>query len=243
MMRLLLLSNSTNYGAGYLEHAEEEIRALYSGLKRILFVPFALHDQAAYFDIARARLAQLGFEVDRLAEGKAGVALVNVAEGIFVGGGNTFRLLDRLQRSALVEPIRQRVLSGMPYMGSSAGTVIAAPTLMTTNDMPIVAPRSFNALGLVPFQINCHYLDPDPGSQHMGETREKRIEEYLEDNDRPVVGLREGAMLSVRSSGDRPGLSVQLLGAAGARLFRRKTAPAELRAGARLDDLAAQGTP
>lgn len=238
MLRLLLLSNSTTYGGGYLEHAREEIRSLFDGVGRILFVPFALHDQAAYADVARSHLEPLGFGVDRLEEGPSAVAAVESAEALFVGGGNTFRLLDRIQRSALIEPIRRRVRDGLPYMGSSAGTVITAPTLMTTNDMPIVQPRSFESLALVPFQINCHYLDPDPRSRHMGETREKRIEEYLEENDIPVVGLREGAMLKVASHGGGNGLRVELAGQNGARVFRRQAPPSEHRAGDRLDELA-----
>src|SRR6185295_14640441 len=117
------------------------------------------------------------------------------AEAVSVGGGNTFRLLDTLQRSGLLGPLRLRVLAGMPYVGASAGTNIAAPTIKTTNDMPIVQPASFEALDLLPFQINPHYLDADPASPHMGETREERLREYLEENQAPVVGLREGAWL------------------------------------------------
>ncbi len=238
MMRLLLLSNSTTYGRGYLEHAHDAIRSLLGEVRRILFVPFALQDQIAYWDVARTHLAPLGYEVDRLEEGSGAAAAVEAADALFVGGGNTFRLLDRIQRSKLIEPIRRRVRTGLPYMGSSAGTVIAAPTLMTTNDMPIVQPSSFEALALVPFQLNCHYLDPDPASHHMGETREKRIEEYLEENDTPVIGLREGAMLQVRSHEDVNTLSVELAGQNGARVFRRGSSPAEHRTGDRLDDLA-----
>jgi dipeptidase E len=120
----------------------------------------------------------------------------------------------------------------MPYMGASAGTNIAAPTIRTTNDMPIVEPDGFDALGLVPFQINPHYLDPDPQSRHMGETREERIREFLEENDRVVVGLREGAWLRIEGG-------EALLRGAGARVFRRGEAPREVAAGGRLDPLLA----
>ncbi|HET9481846.1 MAG TPA: dipeptidase PepE, partial [Candidatus Polarisedimenticolia bacterium] len=205
-----------------------------------LFVPFALHDQARYWGIARDRFKALGIEVDRLEEGPVAAAAVEQAGGIFVGGGNTFRLLDRLQRTGALEPIRMRALGGMPYMGSSAGTVVAAPTLKTTNDMPIVQPASFDALGLVPFQINPHYLDPDPSSRHMGETREQRIAEFLEENDRAVLGLREGGMLHVDSS---PGagaangaIRIRLSGAT-ARVFRRGADPVEAAPGDRLEEL------
>ncbi len=236
-MRLLLLSNSTNHGSGYLDYAADEIADQFAGVKRILFVPFALHDQEEYWTSARKRLAALGIEIDRLQAGPDASAAVEEAAGIFVGGGNTFRLLDLLQRSRVIEPIRRRVAAGMPYMGSSAGTVVASPTIRTTNDMPIVFPASFEALRLVPFQINCHYIDPDPASRHMGETRERRLVEFLEDNDAVVIAIREGAMLRVDRPAGNAALEVELLGTAGARLFRRGAAPTEHRPGAALADL------
>jgi dipeptidase E len=231
-MQLLLLSNSSNHGEGYLDHAEQEIRAIFSGTRRVLFVPYALQDQEGYVRRAAGRLESMGLGVDGLPEGPAAAEAVGRAEAIFVGGGNTFRLLDRLQRHGLIEPIRARVRAGMPYLGSSAGTVVTAPTIRTTNDMPIVEPASLASLGLVPFQINCHYLDADPASQHMGETREQRLVEFLEENDRVVVGLREGAMLRVAAGPAAP--RVTLLGRTGARLFRRGAAPEELASGAEL---------
>jgi len=240
-MRLLLLSNSTNYGSGYLDHAVDEIGDHFAGVRRILFVPFALHDQEGYWEIARRRFAALGIEVDRLREGPDAPAAVEHAAGIFIGGGNTFRLLDRLQRSGVIEPIRRRVAAGMPYMGSSAGTVVASPTIRTTNDMPIVCPASFEASGLVPFQTNCHYLDPDPASRHMGETRERRLVEFLEENDAVVIGLREGAMLRVEGEAERAAIEVELRGTAGARLFRRAAAPTEHQPGSALAGLLISG--
>jgi dipeptidase E len=236
-MHLLLLSNSTNHGSGYLDYAAGEIADHFAGVKRILFVPFALHDQEEYWVVARKRFAALGIEVDRLEAGPGAPAMVDDAAGIFVGGGNTFRLLDLLQRSGVIESIRRRVAAGMPYMGSSAGTVVACPTIRTTNDMPIVFPASFDALGLVPFQINCHYVDPDPASRHMGETRERRLAEFLEDNDAVVIGIREGAMLRIDRPGEGAALEVALRGAAGARLFRRGADPTEHRPGANLADV------
>ena len=236
-MRLLLLSNSTNHGSGFLDHAAGEIVAHFTGVKRLLFVPFALHDQLEYWAVAGKRFAELGIEVDRLEAGASAPAMVEKAEAIFIGGGNTFRLLNLMQRTRIIEPIRRRVAAGMPYMGSSAGTVVASPTIRTTNDMPIVFPASFDALGLVPFQINCHYIDPDPSSSHMGETRERRLVEFLEDNDAVVIGLREGAMLRVVRPERNAPPEVALLGTAGARLFRRDAAPSEHRPGAALADL------
>src|SRR5688572_24016592 len=152
-------------------------------------------------------------------------------DSIFVGGGNTFRLLKTLYDQSLLGPIRQRVAEGMPYIGSSAGSNVAGPTIKTTNDMPIVQPPSFDALGLVSFQINPHYLDPDPNSKHMGETREKRILEFLEENDAPVLGLREGAIVRFEN-----GRTV-LKGSSGARIFRRGLDPVETLPGDQLDEL------
>ncbi|HKY32106.1 MAG TPA: dipeptidase PepE [Candidatus Polarisedimenticolia bacterium] len=232
-MRLLLLSNSTQFGKGYLDHAESEIARLLEGRRSLLFVPFALHDQAGYALKASERLSRLGIEVSRLEEGSAAPEKVAEAEALFVGGGNTFRLLDRLQRSGVIGAIRRKVERGMPYLGASAGTVVAAPTIRTTNDMPIVQPASLDALGLVPFQINCHYLDADPASRHMGETREQRLKEFHEENDTMVVGLREGAMLSVTGTAGR--LEAVLLGGSGARVFRKGHPPEEVAPGAALD--------
>jgi len=230
-VRLLLLSNSTNHGGGYLDHAMPAIRELLGRARRLVFVPFALHDRAGYTAKARERFAREGVEVVGVTADAAGVAAMEEAEAVFVGGGNTFRLLDHLQRSGLLPPLRRRALAGMPYLGASAGTNVAAPTIKTTNDMPIVQPASFTALGLVPFQVNPHYLDPVPASRHMGETREERIREFLEENDVPVVGLREGTWLS--REGDR----LRLEGPAGARVFRRGREPEEAKPGAALDEL------
>jgi len=232
-MKLLLLSNSTNHGSGYLDHAMEAVLAWLGPLRRIAFVPFALHDHGGYVARVGARFAREGVEVEGVTADPAGTALLDAAEAVFVGGGNTFRLLDRLHRSGLLEVIERRARAGIPYLGASAGTNIAAPTLKTTNDMPIVEPPSFEALGLVPFQINPHYVDPDPASTHMGETREQRLREFLEENDGPVVGLREGTWLAVE------GGRVRLGGPAGARLFRRNAEPAEVASGTDLDWLLA----
>ena len=235
-MRLLLLSNSTCHGQGYLAHAADEIVRLFGKAGSVLFVPFALHDQAAYTRRAVDRLGELGYRVEPLVEGPGAPAAVARADAIFVGGGNTFRLLDRLQRCGALEAIRRSVRQGIPYMGASAGTVIAGPTIRTTNDMPIVEPASLQSLGLVTFQINCHYLDADPGSRHMGETREERLLQFLEDNDAVVAGLREGAMLEV-SGPDPAAARVHLGGVTGMRLFRRGAPPAEVPPGTDITQL------
>jgi dipeptidase E len=234
--RLLLLSNSTNHGGGYLDHAMEAIRGFLGPARRLAFVPFALRDQAAYAAKAAQRFAREGMEVVAVSE-DGGREAIERAEAVFVGGGNTFRLLHALQRSGLLEVLRRRAQEGLPYLGASAGTNVAAPTIMTTNDMPIVQPASFASLGLVPFQINPHYLDADPASRHMGETREERLREYLEENDRLVVGLREGTWLKVE------GPSARLEGPAPARLFRRGHEPEEVAPGASLDPWLGEGAP
>jgi dipeptidase E len=227
--RLLLLSTSTTYGRGYLEHADAEIRSFLGKVRRVLFVPFALRDQDRYAAKARQGFARLGFEIDSLHETTHRAEAIRTAEAVFVGGGNTFRLLKTLYEFDLLGAIRGRVEEGMPYMGASAGSNIAAPTIRTTNDMPIVEPPSFDALRLVPFQINPHFLDADPNSTHMGETREERLLQFLEENDTPVIGLREPSMLSVENG------TCTLRGTAGARLFRRGIAPVELAAGSKVD--------
>ena len=231
MKRLLLLSNSTQHGQGYLDHALDELLEVWGGARRVLFVPFALHDRAGYAAKFRARLAAVGVEADALTSSGEGARQIERAEALFVGGGNTFRLLEALQEANLVAPLRAAAVGGTPYTGASAGINLAGPTIRTTNDMPIVEPTSLDALGLVPFQINPHYLDPDPASSHMGETREQRIAEFLEENDKVVVGLREGGWIRVDGARGRLG------GARGARVFRRGADPEERPPGAALDDL------
>jgi dipeptidase E len=159
------------------------------------------------------------------------VQAVNSTDAIFIGGGNTFRLLKCLYDFNLLDPIRRRVLDGMPYVGSSAGSNVAGPTIKTTKDMPIVQPPSFDALGLVPFQISPHFQDPDPNSTHMGETQEERILQFLEENDTTVAGLREGAMVRVENG------ATMLKGSSGARIFRKGQAPVERTPVTTLDDL------
>src|SRR5262245_46595064 len=229
--RLLLISNSMLYGGGYLDHAEKEIGNFLGAVRRILFIPFAQRNQDAYAAQARQRLAAMGYEMDSTHEASDPKQAVNAAEAVFVGGGNTFRLLKGLYDFELLPPVRRRVAGGMPYLGSSAGSIVACPSLKTTKDMPVVQPPSFEALGLVGFQISPHYLDPDPSSTHMGETQEERINQYLEENHSPVVGLREGAMLHVEQG------SIALKGVIAARIFRRGRAPLEVEPGSNLEDL------
>ena len=178
--RVLLISSSKVHGTGYLDHAEGEIRDFLGNVKRVLFVPFALYDRDAYASMARERFNVMGYDLESLHTVSDKQRAVKEAEAMFVGGGNTFRLLKTLYDLGLMHTIKRKAFEGMPYVGSSAGSNIAGPTIRTTNDMPIVEPPSFKALGLVPFQLNPHYLDPDPGSTHMGETREERIRQFFE---------------------------------------------------------------
>jgi len=228
---ILLISNSTMHGTGYLDHAEAAIRELLRDRREILFVPFALHDRQAYNERARERFARMGYRVHAATEAAArSLHQLDQMDAIFVGGGNTFRLLKTLYDYGLLEPIRRFAAASKPYIGSRAGSIIAGPTIKTTKDMPIVEPPSFRALGLTQFQISPHYLDPDPRSTHMGETQEERILQFLEENEAPVVGLREGSMLRLH------GNSVVLKGPFAARIFRRGEPPVECPANSELSN-------
>jgi dipeptidase E len=232
--RLLLLSNSTNYGMRYLEHAETAIKDfLGEQIRRVLFVPFA--GVRMSFDeftaMVRGRFRAMGYELTSVHETSDPKAAVMNAEAIVVAGGNTFHLLTHLYKTGLLEPIRARVNDGTPYIGWSAGANVACPTIKTTNDMPIVEPPSFNALGLVPFQINPHYTDFHPPG-HSGETRAERIAEFLTVNPGVyVVGLREGSMLRIEGSG------IELLGDKEARIFLKGKDAADYNPGASLQFL------
>lgn len=214
--RLLLLSNSRNYGQGYLEHAESHIKAfLGEAVRRVLFIPFAAvrFSFEQFADTVRERFKHFGYELDSIHASDHPRRAVEEAEAIIVGGGNTFHLLHHLYERDLLTAIRERVSKGAPYVGWSAGSNVACPTIKTTNDMPIIEPASFQALDLVPFQINPHYLDAHPEG-HQGETREERLLEFIEVNPGVyAVGLREGSMLRVE------GADIRLIGSKSARIF------------------------
>jgi dipeptidase E len=225
-MKALLISSSNVHGYGYLDHPEPEMKKILEGRSRVAFVPFALKDRDGYTAKVAERLGRMGFDVHQV---RSKADLAN-AEAIFVGGGNTFRLLKTLYELDLLDPIRDAVRGGLPYLGSSAGSNVAGPTIRTTNDMPIVEPPSFDALGFVDFQINPHYLDPEPDSTHKGETREQRLLEYLEENERPVVAIREGTAL--RCDDDR----VVLVGDRNGRIYRTGRDPLEIEPGTVVTD-------
>lgn len=230
MPRLLLVSNSRTSGGNLFDHCANEVRALLPGKEgSVVFIPYALGDLDSYAALIARRLGEMAdCTVTSIHRHPHPTRALADAACIFVGGGNTFRLLRALQDLELLDLLRLRVLGGTPYIGSSAGANLACPDIGTTNDMPIVWPRSLDALGLLPFNINPHYFDPPDGWVHMGETREERILEFLEVNARPVVGLREGAFLVV------DGGSITVGGANGARVFRRGRPPADYPPGSSL---------
>uniref|UniRef100_A0A8D8FG21 dipeptidase E n=1 Tax=Culex pipiens TaxID=7175 RepID=A0A8D8FG21_CULPI len=227
--QIFLMSSSAVHGYEYLQHAESDLRAYFgkNNVKKVLFIPYALSNHDAYTEKVGTVLKRWGFDCEGIHRQSDPVQAVNEAQAIYIGGGNTFLLLKSLYDNALVEPIRDRVLNGsVPYVGSSAGTNVATRSIQTTNDMPIIFPPTFDALALVPFNINPHYLDPEVGGTHKGETREERIVQFHELNDAPVLGLREGSTLLV--DGDR----ATLIGVNKARLFRRGQEPQEFESGA-----------
>ena len=195
---LLLLSNSMNHGSAMFSHAAEAFAEVAAG-DTVTFVPFALADWDDYADRVTHALGAFGIEVVSAHRSSAPDRAILDADVVMMGGGNTFRLLDTLYGLDVVDRLGLHVREGATrYMGASAGTNVACPTIRTTNDMPICLPPTFDALHLVPFQINLHYVDADPTSTFMGETREERIEEFLEENDCPVLAMYEGSWLRVQ---------------------------------------------
>jgi len=227
------MSNSANHDSGLFEHAHEAVTAFFSEVEEVLFAPWALADHDGYTARVATALEPLGVRVRGLHTVADPAAAIRAAKGLYVGGGNTFRLLSTLYRLDLLDPIREAVAGGLRYSGASAGSLIASPTMRTTNDMPIVQPPSLDTLGLLPFQLNCHYLDADPTSTHAGETRELRLREFHEENDVPVLGLREGTWLQLSEAGGEThavlgGTPVSPTAPGPAVLHRRGAEPVEL---------------
>jgi dipeptidase E len=224
-MRLLLISNSTNAGEAYLDYPKHNIRDFLGELPlECLFIPYA--GVTINFDDYEARVkerfAEVGHRITSVHHASDPIAAVQSAETIVVGGGNTFQLIKMIQEFGLIDPVREKVLGGTPFVGWSAGSNVCCPTIRTTNDMPILEPESFNAFNLIPFQINPHYTDLNPPG-HAGETREDRIMEYLAANPGDtVLGLREGCMFTVE------GKQMKLTGERPVRLFRFNQTPIEL---------------
>ncbi|MEZ4801954.1 MAG: dipeptidase PepE [Gelidibacter sp.] len=231
MKHILIASTSTIHGSDYLEYLLEDLKLFFKDTTEILFLPYARpsgirHDD--YTKKASEAFAKIEKSVKGIHEFDNPIEAIKKAKGIFTGGGNTFVLVNQLYKNNLLDPLKEVINNGTPYLGTSAGSNICGLTINTTNDMPIVYPPSFKALGLVPFNINPHYLDPEPNSTHKGETRETRIKEFHAFNTQPVIGLREGSWLNV--NGD----SIILQGNLKARIFEYNNAPYEVESGTEL---------
>ncbi len=225
MKKLIIASTSTLHGGSYLDYLLPTLADFFQDCSSILFIPYARpggisHDE--YTDKVRSVFALIGKEVKGLHEFEQPQQAIKNAAGIFTGGGNTFLLVSQLYAFDVMTVLAEQIKSGTPYLGTSAGSNITGLTMQTTNDMPIVYPPSFQTLGMIPFNLNPHYLDPDQNSKHMGETRETRIKEFHSFNSVPVLGLREGSWLEVL------GHAITLRGNLSARLFRAGQTPEEL---------------
>ena len=225
MKRLLVASTSTLHGSEYLDYLLPVLSTHFQGVSCITFIPYARPSGIsydAYTDKARKAFAQIDIDVKGIHQFESPVEAIQESEGIFVGGGNTFELVNQLYQHNLMTVLKQVIKEGTPYLGTSAGSNICGQTMMNTNDMPIVYPPSFTTLGILPFNINAHYLDPIEGSTHMGETRATRIKEYHVYNATTVIGLREGSWLEVTDA------SIKLKGDLTARVFKQDEPPFEL---------------
>jgi len=228
MKNMIIASTSTLHGGSYLEYILAELELHFRGCKSIIFVPYARPGgitHQVYTDKVKEVFSRINIVVNGIHEFETPVSAIKEAEGIFIGGGNTFLLVSKLYENCLMTEIAAAVKKGVPYFGTSAGSNITGMSMQTTNDMPIIYPPTFQTLGLIPFNINPHYLDPDPDSKHMGETREMRIKEFHEFNSLAVVGLREGSWLDVK------GDIILLKGHLNARLFRQYHSPIEIESG------------
>lgn len=234
MKNLIIASTSTLHNGGYLEYLLPELSLHFNNASTIVFIPYARpsgisHDE--YTEKVRQAFSKINIKVKGLHEFEDPKEALKQAEGIFTGGGNTFLLVTQLYRYDLMSLLSETLKKGTPYLGTSAGSNITGLTMQTTNDMPIIYPPSFQTLGMIPFNLNPHYLDPDSNSTHMGETRETRIKEFHQFNTLPVLGLREGSWLEVRNE------TITLRGNLKARLFKQNQEPEELESGSDLSFL------
>jgi len=225
MKNLLIASTSTLHNGGYLDYLLPELIQHFKGCAEIIFIPYARPGGVSHDDYTakvKAVFSTINITVNGLHEFKNPTEAILNAEGIFTGGGNTFLLVTQLYQNNCISVLKQVLENGTPYLGTSAGSNICGITMQTTNDMPIIYPPSFETLGVIPFNLNPHYLDPDLNSKHMGETRETRIKEFHQCNKQPVLGLREGSWLDVK------GDLIILKGTLSARLFQINKEPLEL---------------
>ena len=234
MKNILIASTSTLANENYLEYLLPELQLHFQNCNTILFIPYARPggiSHQEYTSMVGLAFAKIKKKVIGIHEFEDARLAIKNAEGIFTGGGNTFVLISQLHKNNVMDVLSEVVKNGTPYLGTSAGSNICGLTMQTTNDMPIVYPPSFKTLGLISFNLNPHYLDPDANSKHMGETRETRINEFHHFNPQPVVGLREGSWLEV--NGD----SVKLRGTLTARIFKRNETPIEVLPETELNEL------
>jgi dipeptidase E len=228
MKKLIIASTSTIHGSGYLEYLLPTLTTFFADVKTILFIPYARPGGVSYNEytkIAEKAFAKINIAVKGIHEFNNTKEAIKNAEAIFTGGGNTFELVNQLYKNDVILTLKQVLENGTPYLGTSAGSNICGLDMKNTNDMPIVYPPSFTTLGIIPFNINAHYLDPLEGSKHMGETRETRIKEFHVFNKISVLGLREGSWLQVL------GDVISLEGKLSARLFKQNKQPVELESG------------
>lgn len=233
-MNAILASTSTLHSQDYLEYLIPHLAKLYKDVPEVIFIPYARPGGISldeYTLRAKDAFAKADILIKGIHEFEDPEKAIQNAEGVFTGGGNTFLLVSELYRNRVMAVLKQKIKSGTPYMGTSAGTNIGGLSMQTTNDMPIVYPPSFQTLGLVPFNINPHYLDPDLNTKHKGETRETRIKEFHNLNSPPVVGLREGSWLELSDN------KVTLKGDLTARIFKKDKVPFEIETESDLSDL------
>ena len=231
MKKLLIASSSTIHGSDFLEYLSPTLISFFEGVSSLVFIPYARPSGISY-DEYTSRVVlffnTIGIHVTGIHEFESPIEALKKAEAIFTGGGNTFELVNQLYKQNLFSILSEVLNNGTPYLGTSAGSNICGISMMNTNDMPIVYPSSFLTLGIIPFNINAHYLDPDRSSTHMGETRETRIKEYHIYNDTPVLGLREGSWLEVNDS------EIILKGTHSARWFEKNKLPREIQTNTKL---------
>ncbi|MCK0131202.1 dipeptidase PepE [Flavobacteriaceae bacterium F08102] len=222
MKQLILASTSTLHNETYLAYLLPELQHFFKDVDEIVFVPYAQPggiSYNAYTEIAKKAFEEIGLKIKGVHEFEDAKEALKTAKAIFVGGGNTFRLVNQLYVLNLMDTLRDSIDKGVPYLGTSAGSNIAGLTMQTTNDMPIVDPPSYTTLGCIPFNLNVHYIEPDKNSTHKGETRAVRIKEFHTVADIPVVGLREGSWLRVQ------GDEIRLEGHLSAVLFNKNEEP------------------
>jgi dipeptidase E len=225
MKKLLVASTSTLHNGEFLDYLLPQLELFFANCTTLIFIPYAQPSGISldeYTHKVSTAFAKINKKIIGLHTFENPIEAIENAEGFFTGGGNTFLLLDQLYKKNVIQSLKKAIESGTPYLGTSAGSNILGATIQTTNDMPIIYPPSFDAIGALTFNLNPHYLDPDTNSKHMGETRETRIKEFHAFNDLPVLGLREGSWLEVNEK------SIILKGNLTARLFEKDKQPIEI---------------